>query len=148
VAIDVPGFEVKFRIPRGLGDLRLLSASRAIARHATKWAPGFVDHGLPPAFLDELASSVARLEQALRVRASARHSRISAGVNLKTSLRRGLLAVRRLDAVVLNVLGEDRMALDRWQRARRLERSRRSRHRAARPPRSADLYISASSDGH
>jgi hypothetical protein len=121
LALDVPGFDVKFRIPRGNGDLRLLRASREIAQHARERAAEFVDHGLPPAFLDHLAAGADRFEQALRDRTASRDARVAAGVSLKTSLDSALLAVRRLDAVVPNVLESDPVALGLWQRARRVK---------------------------
>jgi len=122
LALDLPGFDVKFRIPRGNSDLRLLTASREIAKHARERAADFVDHGLPPAFLDHLAASADRFEQALRDQSASRNARVAAGVTLKRSLDNGLLAVRRLDAVVPNVFEGDPVALRLWRRARRVER--------------------------
>jgi hypothetical protein len=123
LALDLPGFDLKFRIPRGNGDQRLLRASREIARHATERAAEFADHGLPPAFLDHLAASANRFEEALRDRTVSREARAAAGVSLKTSLNSGLRAVRRLDAVVPNLLGEDPAAIAAWRSARRVKTS-------------------------
>jgi hypothetical protein len=119
LALDVPGFDVQFRIPRGNSDVRLLKASRAIAQHAAERVAEFVDHGLPPTFLDHLAAGADRFERALRDRAASRDTRVAASVSLKTSLDSGLLAVKRLDAVVPNVLAEDPATLAAWRSARR-----------------------------
>jgi hypothetical protein len=101
--------EAIHRTARALAlDVRL---RREVPNWAMERAVEFVDHGLPPAFLDHLAANANRFEQALRDRTASRNARVAAGISLKTSLDRGLLAVRRLDAVVPNVLGEDPAAL-------------------------------------
>jgi hypothetical protein len=138
VGLDAPGFDVKFRIPRGSSDGRLLTASREIAQHATEWVGEFVDHGLPPTFLDRLAAGADRFEHALRDRTAGRDARLAANVSLKTSLDSGVLAARRLDAVVPNVLEGDPAALHAWQVARRIARRRHSKPRDIEPPSNVD----------
>jgi hypothetical protein len=138
LALDDPGFDQKFRLPRGNGDVRLLTAGRSFAQLARDRVADFVAHGLPSTFLDELASGTERFERARRDRTARRAARIGANASLKASLKTGFLAVRRLDAVVPNVLGADPQTIAAWQRARREARSRRAQKRDVESPRGVD----------
>jgi hypothetical protein len=126
LALDAPGFDERFRLPRGNGDRRLLAAARGFALDARASAAAFIAHGLPTAFLDDLALCIDEFERSMRAHREGRAARISASAGLKASLQAGFLAVRRLDAVIPNVLHDKPGALSAWQRARRVERRARS----------------------
>jgi hypothetical protein len=131
LALDAPAFHRRFPRPRGNSDGRLLLAARVFAQRARKRAHDFIDHGLPATFLADLSAAISRLEDAAHGRAASRRARTSAAAGLKSSLDAGFVAVRRLDAVVPNLL-EDPRTLAFWRAARREQRSsRRSRHEAA-----------------
>src|SRR5215831_18684391 len=87
LALDTPGFDRPFQLPRGNGDKHLLTVSRSFARHAAKHRDRFIEHGLPPTFLDDLDAGIDGFEQALRNRASARAARIGANASVKASLK-------------------------------------------------------------
>jgi hypothetical protein len=127
IAFDAPGFDRPFRLPRGNGAPRLLAASRALETAASKSAAEFIAHGLPPTFLDDLAGRIDGLERAVRESRESRFARRSAVTGIRASLKAGLRAVQRLDAVVPNVLGTDPAAMAAWRRARRVERPVRRR---------------------
>jgi hypothetical protein len=123
IALDSPGFERRFRVPAGNGGPRLLVAARSLQTAARESAAEFMAHGLPPTFLDDLAVRIDGFEQAMRDSRQSRFTRRSAKRGLSVSLAAGFRAVRRLDAVVPNVLGADPKAIAAWHRARRVTRS-------------------------
>src|SRR5215471_9850750 len=125
IALDSPGFERRFRLPAGNGAPRLLAAARSIQDAARESVAEYVAHGLPPAFLDDLAARVDGFEHAIRESRQSRFARRSARSGLKASLADGFRAVRRLDAVVPNVLHADSKALAEWKRARHVARGTR-----------------------
>ena len=127
IAFDAPGFDRPFRLPRGNGAPRLIVASRVLETAASKSAAEFIAHGLPQTFLDDLAGRIDGLERAVRASRDSRFARRSAVTGIKASLKAGLRAVQRLDAVVPNVLGTDSAAMAAWRRARRVERPVRRR---------------------
>src|SRR5580765_1554377 len=127
-ALDHPCLEQRFRLPRGSGNLPLLHASRAIATGARESAAAFIALGLPPTFLDDLAGRIEGFERAMSDHRSSRVNRKSARVALQASLKAGFTAVRRLDAVVPNVLGPDSAMLAAWRKARRVKRVRQRGH--------------------
>jgi hypothetical protein len=127
LAIDTPGIDRGYRLPRSRGDRAWLDAARAFAMHAQESAHAFIAYGLPSAFLDALAAEVGCLEEAIRNGAAARNARASARVQVQQSLRRGLVALRRLDGIVPNVVRGDPATLRRWRSARRPLRSTKRR---------------------
>jgi hypothetical protein len=132
LALDAPAFERRFRLPRGNSDGRLLLAGRLFARLARKRSSDFIAHGLPSTFLADLSTAIGRFEDAAHDRAQNRRARISAATDLKRSLDAGFVAVRRLDAVVINLLEDSPRVIAAWETARRQKRTpRRPRHEAA-----------------
>ena len=127
IALDSPGFERRFRLPPGNGAPRLLAAARSLQDAARESAAEFVAHGLPPAFLDDLAARIDDFEHTMRESRQSRFARRSAIAGLKASLVDGFRAVRRLDAVVPNVLHADSNAMAEWKRARHVARGTRPR---------------------
>ena len=127
LALDTPGLDLRFRLPRGNGDRPLLTAARTFALDARESAAMFIEHGLRPTFLDDLAASIDGFERAIADRGQGRVDRICAGVGLKESLAAGFQAVIRLDAVVPNLLSEDVAVMARWRAARRMARAARPR---------------------
>ncbi len=65
IAIDTPGLEKLFRVPRGENDQIMLAAARAFAADAVPFAAQFVAHELPATFIDDLKASIANLEAAI-----------------------------------------------------------------------------------
>lgn len=138
IALDSPGFERRFRLPAGNGGPRLFEAARSLQTAARESVAEFTAHGLPPTFLDDLAARMNGFEHAMHDSRQSRFARRSARTGLKASLVAGFRAVRRLDAVVPNILGDDPKAIAAWQRARRVERSPRSPRRGVESPMRVD----------
>jgi hypothetical protein len=128
LALDKPGFERRFRMPRGNGGQRLVNAGRVFGLAARESAAAFIACGLPSTFLDDLAASIDGFERAISDSGQSRVDSVSAGTGMKSSLDAGFQAVLRLDAVVPNLLHEDPVAMARWRAARRIVRPARPRH--------------------
>jgi hypothetical protein len=134
LALDTPGFDSRFRLPRGNGSPRLLAAARSVKAAAGESAGEFIAHGLPQTFLEDLATWIEQLDRAMRESRQSRVARRSAATGLRASLEAGFRAVRRLDAVVPNVLDDDPSSMGRWRTARHITRGgrpRRSQTRSA-----------------
>ena len=132
VAIERPGFSRRFRLPSREGDRALLAAARATAAAARTLKHRFVAYGLRASFVDDLHGAIARFEQAVARRAAGRRVHIGARASLDAALMRAFSMVRRLDAIVVNVLGEDTVAMKQWRQARRVARRRASKARRSR----------------
>jgi hypothetical protein len=122
LAVEEAGFDIQFPLPRGNGDHELLTASRLFAAQASARAGEFIELGLPSSFLEDLAAGITALEETTRARSASRVARLSSNGNLKTALDDGFQAVRKLDAVVPNVLEDDPATLTAWRRARSVTR--------------------------
>jgi hypothetical protein len=134
LAIDRPGLRGKFRLPSQESDEALVAAARAFAGDAKRWAPVFVAYGLRAGFVDGLHAAVTRFEHAIAERAAGRRAHVAARAGIDAALADSFVTVRRLDAVVFNVLGDDVAALEGWRRARRVVWRRTSKDRRPRRP--------------
>lgn len=131
LAIDTPGVDDKFRARRNGGDQALITTARAFIGDAEPLAKEFVRHGLPKDFIADLKQRLEDLEEAIGDRDAGKGAVVSARASLGGAMESALRAVRRLDAIVPNVLRDDAGAIAAWTRARRIEY--RQRREAAEP---------------
>ena len=130
LALDTPGLETKFRMPRSGTDQALLTAGRAFAADAVPLAGAFQQHEMPANFIDELHADIAALEEALSGRARSRDAHVVATAALEATVERGSKAVQRLHAIVRNKFRDDPAVLAAWESASHVER----RSRTVAPP--------------
>src|SRR5262245_21177602 len=78
LALDPPGLETKFRMPRSGTDQALLTAGRAFAADAAPLAGAFQQHEMPAHCIDALHADIAALEEALSGRARNRDAHVAA----------------------------------------------------------------------
>lgn len=124
MAMDTPGLEDKFRIPRGkINDVDLLSTARAFAADALPLKDEFIRHSLLGNFLDKLNEHIEAFEQAIDRQQRSRRERIAATAALEEAIERGVNKVRQLDAVVRNKFRNDAARLAEWESARHTERA-------------------------
>lgn len=134
MALDTPGVDDKFRLPRGSGDQMILNTARAFLRDAGPLSADFVKHDMPDDFLADLQSDIEAFEEAIRDHETGKDTHVAARAAIEGAIDAGLDAVRRLDAIVPNRLRNDSKALASWERARRVEyRAGRSRTEAPAP---------------
>ena len=126
LAVETPGLDVKFRLPSAQSTQALLSTARAFIQDAEPLASRFTTHAMPRDFLGTLRRAVVRFEQAAQDHDAGKRTRMSARASITTSLRGGLNAVRRLDAVVVNTLREDPATMAVWESIRHVERMPRA----------------------
>jgi hypothetical protein len=130
MALDMPGLENKFRLPRSASVNALLQAARAFAADAAPLKAEFIRHEHPLTFLEDLEGQIAALERALSAQNTKRDAHVSATASVETLIERGANAVRRLDAIVRNKFRDDPATLAAWESARHVESASRPRKRA------------------
>jgi hypothetical protein len=126
MALDTPGLENKFRLPRGGGDQALLQAARTFAAEAVAFKAEFIRHEMPNSFIEDLLSDIANLERTMGGQVTGREAHISASVSIEEMAERGMNAVRRLDAIVRNRFRDEPAVLAAWEYARHVARPARA----------------------
>jgi hypothetical protein len=132
IAIDTPGLEEKFRVPRGENDQILLAAARAFAADAVPFAAQFVAHELPATFIDDLKASIANLEAAIGKQSGAIGDRVGARAGIAAILDETMIALRKLDPIIRNKYANDPATLAEWTSASHIERA--PKRKAQSPP--------------
>lgn len=123
MALVTPGLEEKFRIPRKMNDQKLLETARAFLRDATPLKAEFLRHEVPERVFQELEANIAAFDAALNGQYEGNEASVSAVAAIDDAIERGMIAVRRLDAIVRNRLGHDAASLAAWESARHIERA-------------------------
>jgi hypothetical protein len=138
MALDTPGLENKFRLPRSGSDQALLNTARAFAADALPLKAEFIRHELPATFLEDLQTDIADLERAIGSQNTGRGAHVTATASITAAIERGMSAARRLDAVIRNKFRDDPATLAAWESARHIERAgrgpRRTNGEPATPP--------------
>ena len=117
---DKSGLVEQFEVPAAAADQTLLTTGRKFARDAEAFSTQFIAHGMPVTFLTDLNALVDSFESALRDRGLGSEARRAARLSTKALLASGIAAVRSLDAVVNNHLGDDEVTRTVWKRERRI----------------------------
>ena len=123
----------KFRKLRRPRDQDLLTLARSIAADVAPNERAFIDHNMPPTFLAELRSAIDQFEGVLDRRVAARTEHMTARTNIRLTMSAAATLVQQLDAVVVNALRRDEVAMKLWRRARRIPKPR-GRPKARRRP--------------
>lgn len=131
IALDTPGLEDRFRLPRSGGDQSLLATARAFHADAAPLKAQFLRHELPADFLEDLAADIEDLERAISDQNTNKGASLSAGATIDTAIERGLDAVQRLHAIVRNKFRQNPAILAAWESARHTQRPTRRARPAA-----------------
>ncbi|MDQ3745018.1 MAG: hypothetical protein M3444_11605, partial [Acidobacteriota bacterium] len=83
MALDMPGLENKFRMPRSGSDQALLHAARAFATDAEPLKDEFIRHELAASFIEDLKSDIANLERAMSVQNTGRGAHVAATASIE-----------------------------------------------------------------
>jgi hypothetical protein len=126
IALNNPGFEDKFRLPRNVGDQTLLNTALTFASEAKPFVSEFVKRELPANFLEELDSTVKVFEKTISEQNLAKQTRITATAAIDTAIDQGMDAVRELDSIVKNKFANDPARLSAWESAKHTMRAPRS----------------------
>ncbi|HMV85107.1 MAG TPA: hypothetical protein PKC13_25780 [Blastocatellia bacterium] len=122
MAMETPGLDDKFRLPRTNNDQVLLNAARAFIADAQAHKEAFVKHELPADFLERLTQQINGFEQALTQQSAAISAKVAAKTAIDETIGRGLQTVRQLDVVIRNKFNGDAVMLAAWARASHVER--------------------------
>ncbi len=126
MALDTPGLENKFRLPRSGSDQALLNSARAFVADATPLKPIFIRHELAASFIEDLQADITDLERAIGGQNTGRGVHVTATASIDSTVERGMAAVTRLDAIVRNKFRDDPATLAAWESARHVERNQRT----------------------
>lgn len=129
MALDMPGLETKFRLPRGGSDSALLQIARAFAADALPLKDQFLRHAMLATFIEDFEEDIADLERAVGEQNTGRGAHVTATATVESGAERGMHAVRKLDAIVRNTYRNDAATLAAWESARHVETTPRMRRR-------------------
>ncbi len=129
---DVAEHFRRLRRPR---DYELLKVARSMAEAIAPNQAAFVDHHMSPTFLADLRAAIAAFERVQTARVDSRTRHVSATLNIRRALACAAETIRGLDAAVLNVFHANPLAMNAWQRARRVHGVPGRRKRRTPPPR-------------
>jgi hypothetical protein len=130
LALDTPGLENKFRLPRSGSDPALLQTARAFAADALPLKEKFLRLEMPADFIEDFRDEIVELERAMGGQNTGRDAHVAATASVESAVGRGMNAVRRLDVIVRNKFRNDPATLAAWESARHVERPARTRKRA------------------
>jgi hypothetical protein len=130
MAVDEPAVKSMFLMPSGKGDQVMLNAARGYLANATPRKTEFIKKEMPTDFLTALEAAITQLQEDMSAKRRDTEARVTARAGLKTTLKRGLKDLRKLDPIVRNKYHDDPVTLAAWDSA-----SRPARH--ARKPKSA-----------
>lgn len=133
MALDTPGLENKFRLPRSGSDAALLQTARAFVADALALKEEFLRHEMPASFIEDFKEDIADLERAVGQQNSGRGAHVSATASVESAAERGMNVVRKLDAIVRNKFRDDPATIAAWESARHVESHARRRRRTDGP---------------
>lgn len=125
LALDDPGLSEKFLMPRGDNDQKLIAAARAFITDAEPLKNEFVKYGLNADFLSQLQADIASFEQAVGDKNAATVEQVGATAAIDAQIERGMIAVRRLKAIVTNKYVNNSAKLAAWLSASHVENAPR-----------------------
>ena len=128
IAVESPGFDDLFYLPRRGSDQSLLTAGRAFVHDAQAHTAEFVSHNLPETELEE---RVEEFERSVRGLEAGRDGEAAARAATEVAFASALAAVRKLDVLVVNQLRDDPVTMAVWERDRRVDYRKRTRKAAA-----------------
>jgi len=123
LAVDTPGLEEKFRMPRGNNDQLLLNSARAFASDAVEHEQTFIAHAMPKTFIADLNLAISAFEVAIDEQAAGIGERVGATSAIEDASENGVKAQRKFDVIVRNTFRDNPAALAEWTAASHLERA-------------------------
>ena len=125
IAYATPGLDNKFRMPRGVGDQKLLILARSFAGDAEPLKAEFVKRGVGANFIQELNEEAVEFDAAINQKVQHRGKHVVATAAIDELIERGVRLARELDALVRNIFAEDASARAAWESASHVERPTR-----------------------
>lgn len=117
-----PGIELKFQLPGNLSDVNMLAAARAFLPEATAMKSAFVAYEMENTFTTDLQTLIDEFEASLNAPGTATDTHIAATAEIGAEIRKGMVAVRMMDAAVRNKYRANPGKLAAWASASHIER--------------------------
>jgi hypothetical protein len=122
MAYQFPGITLKFRLMHNEADIDFLSRARAFLAEADSYKEDFLRYEIEPNFMTNLQTLIDSFEQALGERGESVESHVGATANIGEQIRKGMIAVRMMDAPVKNRYKDDVGKLAQWVSARHVRK--------------------------
>ena len=134
MAIDTPGLDDKFRLPRSNAERAWLTAARTFHADALPLKDDFIAHEMPADFLVTLDALITDYEEALASGHQSTAKHVAASAAIDKGIERGMTAARKLDSIVRNKFHNDPATLAAWASARHIERVPHKPKKPTTPP--------------
>lgn len=118
---EFTGISEQFRMPRGSSDQKLVATAKSFVTPANSHKADFIRYGLKADFIDELSDNIAAFEATINAPSSARGTHVEATAEIGETIRKGMNAVRILDAVIKNIYRGNVGKLAAWTTASNIE---------------------------
>jgi len=122
MALDLPGVDNKFRLPRSKAAQALLIAAQTFRADAEPLRAKFIEQEMPEDFLETLDTLIANFEQVVIAGHQSAAAHIAASAAIAAAIERGMTAARKLDSIVRNKFKDDQGTLAAWKSARHIEK--------------------------
>jgi hypothetical protein len=117
-----PGIDLKFRTRSNESDADLLAKARAFLIEATPLKNDFIAYEMDANFLTELQELITDFEEAMSAPGTATDQHVEATADIGAEVRKGMTAVRTIDAPIRNKYRGNAGKLAAWTSASHIER--------------------------
>ncbi|HEX8246874.1 MAG TPA: hypothetical protein VF599_01725 [Pyrinomonadaceae bacterium] len=131
---EIPGSDLKFRLPRNRSEQNILATARAFLADAEPLKAKFIEYGLAADFLDKLQALIEAVDERGAAADSAGEQRSGATGGLIDAIRRGMSISRRLDSIVRIKYENSASKLSAWTTASHLQRAPEKKEDEPQPP--------------
>lgn len=131
---EIPGSDLKFRLPRNRSEQNILATARAFLTDAEPLKAKFIEYGLAADFLDKLQALIEAVDERSAAADSAGEQQSGATGGLAEAVRNGMNISRRLDAIVRIKYENNAAKLAAWTVASHLERTPKKKKDEPPPP--------------
>jgi len=122
--VGTPGLGGRFRLPSVRNDHELTTAACSFSMDAAPLKARFLTHGLPKTFIADLKAAVVAFDRTSQDRFAACALRAAARAGIHTAISSALVALNRLDALVLNAFRDEPVRVAAWASAKHVTRVR------------------------
>jgi hypothetical protein len=120
---DFPGVRQQFRMPASYAYQAIADSARAFITNATPLSQVFIDRGRPATFIEELTAVLTAFDASRLRKQAGRHGHIGSTAGLEVFGRRGVAAMRELDAILSPIYEPNAVLFAAWKAATQIERA-------------------------
>ena len=120
---EIPGSDLKFRLPRNRSEQNILATARAFLADAEPLKAKFIEYGLAADFTDKLQALIEAVDERAAAADSAGEQKAGATGGLIDIVRKGMSISRRLDSIVRIKYEDNAARLSAWTTASHLKKA-------------------------